>query len=70
MAVWQADLELRPDDTPFLPDYRACLSALLPAGRPCAPELEMLGEEDGNRIDVWAAPRTEGSRGAAPDRYA
>jgi hypothetical protein len=40
MAAWQADFELRPDDTPFLPDYRARLSALLPAGRPWATELE------------------------------
>jgi hypothetical protein len=60
MAAWQADFELRPDDTPFLPDYRARLSALLPARRPWAPELEMWGEEDGNRIDVWTAPRSEG----------
>jgi len=68
MAAWQADFELRSDDTPLLPDYRARLSGLLSAGRPWAPELEMWGEEDGNRIDVWTAPRTEG--GAAPDRYA
>ena len=61
MAAWQTDFELRPDDTPFLPDYRARLSALLPARRPWAPELEMWGEEDGNRIDVWTAPRTEGA---------
>lgn len=61
MAAWLADFELRPDDTPFLPDYRARLSALLPAGRLCAPELEMWGEEDGNRIDVWTAPRTQGA---------
>jgi len=68
MAAWQADFELRSDDTPLLPDYRARLSGLLSAGRPRAPELEMWGEEDGNRIDVWTPPRTEG--GAAPDRYA
>ena len=61
MAAWQADFELRSDDTRFLPDYRARLSALLSAGRPWAPELEMWGEEDGNRIDVWTAPRTEGA---------
>ena len=61
MAAWEADFELRPDDTPFLPANRARLSALLPARRPWAPELEMWGEEDGNRIDVWTAPRTEGA---------
>jgi hypothetical protein len=37
------------------------LSALVPARRPWAPELEMWGEEHGNRIDVWTAPRTEGA---------
>ena len=27
MAAWQADFELRPDDAPFLPDYRARLES-------------------------------------------
>jgi hypothetical protein len=60
MAAWQADFELRPDDRPLPPDYRARLSALLPAGTSWTPELEMWGEEDGNRIDVWPAPRADG----------
>jgi hypothetical protein len=70
MAAWRADFELRPDDTPFLPDYSARLSALLPARPPWAPELEMWGEEDGNRIDVWTAPRTEGAEALLRIEYA
>jgi hypothetical protein len=60
MATWQADFELRPDDAPLPPDYRARLTTLLPVGRAWAPELEMWGEEDGDRIDVWPRVGTEG----------
>jgi hypothetical protein len=60
MAAWQADFELRPDEAPLPPDYRTRLDALLPPARSWAPGLEMWGEEDGNRIDVWPAAGANG----------
>src|SRR4051812_18980258 len=53
MASWQADFELRPETASLPPDYRERLNALLPPAVSWAPELEMWGEEIGNRIDVW-----------------
>jgi hypothetical protein len=59
MAVWQADFELHPEDAPLPHNYQALLDALLPRTTSWAPELQMWGEEDGNRIDVWPATQAE-----------
>jgi hypothetical protein len=63
MAAWQADFELRPEDAALPADFRERLDALLPRARSWRPDLEIWGEESGNRIDVW--PATDRSGGEA-----
>jgi hypothetical protein len=52
MAVWQATFDLLSTAT-FPADYRARLSAIVASLPSWAPDLELWGSEDGNRIDVW-----------------
>ena len=63
MATWQADFELRPDDAPLPVGFRERLDGLLPRTRSWSPNLEMWGDEDGTRIDVW--PEADGRGGEA-----